>query len=63
MVVDNVTVASYSHTPSTLMSPFICPSSSGPTPPVPSPSGEVGDLPCVAFPWHSSAGGGVVQVS
>ena len=24
----------------------------------PSPSGEVGDLPCVAFPWHSSAGGG-----
>ena len=40
------------------MSPFICPSSSGPAPPVPSPSGEVGDLPCVAFPWHSSAGGG-----
>ena len=28
MVVDNVTVASYSHTPSTLTSPFICPSSS-----------------------------------
>ena len=54
---DNVTVASYSHTPSTLMSSFICPSSSGPAPPVPCPSGEVGDLPCVAFPWHSSAGG------
>ena len=24
----------------------------------PSPSGEVRDLPCVAFPWYSSAGGG-----
>ena len=21
-------------------------------------SGDVGDLPCVAFPWHSNAGGG-----
>ena len=30
---------------------------------LPSPSGEVRDLPCVAFPWYSSAGGGVVQVS
>ena len=24
----------------------------------PYPSGEVRDLPCVAFPWYSSAGGG-----
>ena len=26
--------------------------------PSPSHSGEVRDVPCVAFPWHSSAGGG-----
>ena len=63
MVVDNVTVASYSHTPSTLIFPFIC-LSSGPAPSqFPSPSGEVGDLSCVGFPWHSSAGGRVVHVS
>ena len=32
---------------------------SGPAPfQFPSPSGEVKDLPCVAFPWYSSAGVG-----
>ena len=33
-------------------------SSSGPAPSLSPPSGEVKDLPCVAFPWYSSAGVG-----